>query len=98
MSIGQQRLRAASANTRVARMAGRGGSQASAPMGVASEGGTRAPSREQKERGRGPELGQGEQEPRRDRQRGGGGDPERLLQHQDEQPFPHAQAAGREQG
>src|SRR5712692_3957228 len=86
-SMGQQSASAASANTRTAARAGRGGSQISA--GAGSEDDTRAPSGEQKERGGSPELGQGEQQPGCDRQRRRRTDADRLLQHYDEQPFAH---------
>src|SRR6185436_4805297 len=97
-SMGQQSVRAASRKTSPAITAGRGGSQASLLTAEGSEDDTRTPSGEQEERGRGPELGDREQEPGGERERGRGGNAQRLLQGQDEKPFPHAKTPGREQG
>src|SRR5690348_7111343 len=95
--MGQQSERAASRKTSPAIAAGRGGSQGSLLTVEGSEGDTRTPSGEQKERGRGPELGDRKQQPGGERERGRRGNAERLLQCQDEKPFPHAQAPGREE-
>src|SRR5216683_2723299 len=94
--MGQQRVPAARRNTTTAINAGRRGSKGTTTPPSGCD--THSPPREGEERDRGPELGDREQQPRCERQRGGGADAERLLQHQDEQSLPDTDAARREEG
>ena len=97
MSIGQQSTRAASTQTtQPATSAGRRRLERDGRL--ATQGATRALRCEKtKKRHRGAELGDGEQHPRRERERRRRRDAQRALQHQNKQSFAHADAAGREE-
>src|SRR5512134_3648405 len=88
-SMGQQSVAAAMTKIARATSAGRRGW-----YGPESECDTRVSPRESQERHSGPELGDRQQHPRGQRERRGRADPQRTLQHEDEQALAHPEPPG----
>src|SRR2546426_7251223 len=95
-SIGQHNVPAARTKTRTATKAGYRGAQSSEDADSGCN--TRSTPREDEERDRGPDLGDGQQHPGRQGESGGGPDADRSLQHENEKPLSDAEASRDEKG